>query len=241
MDYMLSVCHFPEIHSIPAPRCSIVAERKDESSLPEQMHPLCMESHRDCITLVDTRKPLCQHLPLGFLQTCRQIYHEAVLTPFSVNEFHYNCLGYDFEGSSELLYLLEALVPIQVRAIKRLALVSYLSQFPSRATMQKLTGLKHLRIQIDLWEGRRSDWQRLCGMFARWPGNTPGVAALRKLHLKSLHITTLIQSDLYLSMNPDVAAFVALEEEFETRMINPTALKGRVLRSSGVPGRNQAA
>ena len=187
-----------------------------------------METHRDCITKEDTRKPLYQHLPLGVLQTCRQIYHEAVLKPFSVNEFHYTCLGYDFEGDSELMYLIDALNPTQIRAIKHLALVSYLAQFPRRATMQKLTGLRHLRIQIYMGSRQRDltrfDWLGVCNIFATLPSD-PGAAALRKLHLKSLRITTQIESDGYLSMNPDVVAFVALEENFENKMINPTPLR----------------
>jgi hypothetical protein len=171
-----------------------------------------------------TRKPVHERLSFGLLQTCRQIYHEAVLKPLSVNTFHYHCHAHYFPGSA-LQNLLKALVPTQARAIKHLRLVSDNASFPRHTIMQQLKGLERLDIQIAVrnrsHEYNGDIWRTLDRFL-----DDPNVEKLKVLRLKSLRISTEVESDLVFSTNSDSTAVVAWQKRLENRLGGAVAVTG---------------
>jgi hypothetical protein len=169
------------------------------------------------------RKPLHQSLHLDLLKTCRQIYHEAVLKPFSVNEFHHFCESRHFPGR-ELSNFVKALVPTQARAIKHLRVVFHNAPFLRHTIVQQLKGLERLEVQIalaDHYYGTFGNdmWKPLDDFSANL-----GVEALAEFSLKSLRITTEVESDYVLSTNPDAAAVVAWQKRLESRLMGSATL-----------------
>ena len=71
--------------------------------------------------------PLDQDLHLDILQTCRQIYHEAVLKPFALNEFRATIDNW-YSIEFELQHMLDGLCPVQARAIKHLPSSAFVSR-----------------------------------------------------------------------------------------------------------------
>jgi hypothetical protein len=103
----------------------------------------CDESHQDCY-----ENPLqLQQFSLGLLSVRGQIYHEAILVPFTDNEF-VDDTRIDLDGlnlSPRLPVLLDRLVPIQARSIRHLVLqttfmsaycVSHLNRVPGLRTLE---------------------------------------------------------------------------------------------------------
>lgn len=172
----------------------------------------------NCNFILTKREPLGKHLHLDLLQTCRQIYHEAVLRPFSVNTFHHirNC---DYFPGEELQSLLKSLVPTQIRAIKHLRVVCGRENFLRHTTVQQLKGLENLDIQIswsDCLHNSYGDMWKALDKFA----NENGIEELKALRLKSFRITTEIESDHIMAMNPDPTAVIAWQKRLETRLIH---------------------
>jgi hypothetical protein len=147
LGYRLSVCRCPEANSTFTSRFSLSTCRKGDGTPTYSRLPLCMEAHRDCISA--KREPLRKHLRLGLLQTCRQVYHEAVLKPLAVNTFH-TCCDCSYFPGQELQCLLNSLVLSQVRAIKHLRLVCGRAIFLRHTTVQQLKGLERLDIGLSV-------------------------------------------------------------------------------------------
>lgn len=85
--------------------------------------------------------------------------------------------------------------------------------------MQQLKGLERLDIQISWSECLDSDfnggmWQAL-DQFA----NENGIEELKDLPLKSMCITTEVESDHILSTNPDPGVVIAWQKRLENRLI----------------------
>lgn len=183
-----------------------------------------VEAHLDCTRtfLKNTRTYLYQRLRLDLLQTCRQIYHDAVLTPFSVNEFDFvvDSSGLD----RKLQCLFDVMVPTQVRAIKKLRFVCVDAAFPSHTVIQQLKGLDDLDIHIVLKEDYLANyfegdvWKLLEHFSAKL-----GVEALARLPLKSLRITGEVQPVRVTFKDTHTSAIGAWLERLETKLLNSTA------------------
>lgn len=217
----LSVCFCPRIH-----------ERKPvvllNPSHPTQHEPTYAERHVGC-WLQKSRQPLHQHLQLDLLKVCRQIYHEAVLKPFSQNTFVED--SYYGAGRNSM----ELLVPAQARAIARLRLVGS-NCLLDRASVRVLKGLKHLEI---LWE--TSEWsknyvattafgveyftqgyllKRLQSFLA-----LPGVVELGSLRLESLRISVEAECVSPQDAYPYTTSVVEFLKRTETHGLGPAVMQ----------------
>ena len=219
-DYMLSLCQFSEVQYTSTPRFSVIASGEGHEVPPTWPYlPKCMEAHRDCFTTGDTRKSLHHQLHLDLLQTCRQICHEAVLKPFAINGFQHTCRIFYTKGG-ELQRLVEAMVPSQIRAIKHLYLFCNNAMFLRHTTIQNLTGLEHLEVKIAT---SKNSWSFVRPTILESFHSIADVAAVGKLHLKSLRITTEIASDEVLSTHPDAAEVVSWQRDLENKLLGSTA------------------
>lgn len=107
-------------------------------------------------------------LYIGLLQTCRQIYHEAALLPFSLNTFSF---GYP----NSLQGLLYSLSDAQRRAIRSISIVRPSAWRQNRClnVLSKLEGLKEITIYGHHYQGRDGvrygihDW--VCGQLEQLP------------------------------------------------------------------------
>lgn len=144
--------------------------------------------HKTC-TYKWLRKPLSYHLPLALLRVCRQIYHEAVLKPFSETTF--NILG-----KKELCAraFFEALVPTQIRAIKRLQFVSKDSECPAFSIMRQLSGVEYFDIELVAWCAGRSGTKEIINRLQWLHPLTQKLnhTFVNKLDLKRLSVTMII-------------------------------------------------
>jgi hypothetical protein len=183
----------------------------------------------------NTRKPFDQYFHLDLLQTCRQIYHEAVLIPFAVNYFRYIVL----RGGNDLgLHcLLENMVPTQVRAIKHLRLVSTDTYFPRRIIIQQLKRLEQVDVQLVLSEFFAGHWCRFDEDFWKvlevFPGRA-GVEALSKLPLKSLHIALEMKLAHSVSAKPDMTAIDSWLKALEAKLTKPTVDQVGAVSATGL-------
>jgi len=109
---------------------TIVPTRDGHEIIKSDDHP-----HNQC--MLQSSKVRLQ-LPLQFLQVCRQIYGEAVLIPFARNAFIASA-EYRENG---LRALLATLVPVQIRAIAHLVLLTYDDRYLKYSSSAKLEGLK---------------------------------------------------------------------------------------------------
>jgi hypothetical protein len=148
--------------------------------------------HKTC-TYKWKRKPLAHYLPLALLRVCRQIYHEAALNPFSETTF--NILGKK-ELSTRAFF--EALVPTQIRAIKRLQFVSKDGECPAPTIMRQLSGVEYFDIELVAWCANRSGTTEIINRLqwlyplTRKLNNT----FVSKLDLKRLSVTMIINERL---------------------------------------------
>ncbi|TLD07930.1 hypothetical protein E2P81_ATG10165 [Venturia nashicola] len=210
--YDLSICHHPDEDEKTPGR--ILVSQLPGSQLSPRLSDerASMQDHQGCVFDTKNRRPLNQDLHLDLLQTCRSVYHEAVLKPFSINDFQ--CISKGDSYRNALLNLATALVPAQIRAIKTLHLISIDTSFARRSVIKQLQGLEHLTIQAHLFFGMdlSSDLEFLL--------NRDGVAALSDLSLKSLHISMRVQSNTLHLTNADVDALSAQQQEMENKLLN---------------------
>lgn len=171
-----------------------------------------MKDHENCIWNAGTRKPLHQCLHLEFLRTSRPVYHEAVLKPFSINEFQSTAIYWG--GSNALLYLTNASVPTQVRAIKRLRLISLDNEFMRRDAVRQLKGLEHLNVEMILSD--KLSW-RLKEFRQKY-----GVNALRELSLRTLRFTIEVKSDSVQLRDTDIETLITWQEKLEDELLDRT-------------------
>lgn len=142
------------------------------------------------------------NIGLTLLQTCRQIYHEAVLKPFSETRFRYNAFAH--EKICGLQKLLEALVPPQAKAITRLWLIirhHYYARnnqtpaklifglVPVKGTIMRLRGLKDLEVVLALSTSEEVRARRYLDDLSVALPNFPGLIVLSDLLLRSLRVT----------------------------------------------------
>jgi hypothetical protein len=110
------VCAHPTSHEVGS-RLFNESERV-EGVCPEGLG--CDENHQDCY-----ENPLeTQQFPLGLLSVCRQIYHEAVLVPFTDNTW-VDDTRFDLDNLNlrpRFPVFLDRLVPIQARSIRHMVL-----------------------------------------------------------------------------------------------------------------------
>lgn len=225
--YKLYVCHCPEVFESVQPRISTVPDRDSYKSGYDI--PMCAQSHRSCTTAYpeDARKPLDQCLHLDLLQTCRQIYHEAVLVPISVNGF-YHIVKRRNAVKSAMPRLFEAMVPAQVAAIKTLHLVCVAAEFPARTVIRQLKGVEHLEIQLafsDVLETRMRSFNKECmerSLESRFP--VSNLRELATLPLRSLRITSDVKSDPMCWQISDTSAVSAWHRRLEAQLLALSAL-----------------
>ena len=149
-------------------------------------HPSDREVFATCSQVTGPNRPR-RDIPLHMLQSCRQVYHEAVLKPFAHATFHF------VTSSSSHQYLhafLNLLVPAQAKAIAHFFAICAYGSFISPALLKKFEGLN--RFDLHLVTGGQFGTGLLWGSseeleaFAR----LPAVQLLKKLDLKSLRFTT---------------------------------------------------
>jgi len=95
---------------------------------------------------------------LELLLTCRQIYNEAVLIPFSHNDFGLNSNQFAPDERTRILFLRD-LIPDQSRAISTLHIQSAVRHGLVLQDNKKLSGLRRLQLSFDwniMWETRGS-------------------------------------------------------------------------------------
>lgn len=144
-QYSLGHCQSPRDHRA-VPRRFV--EHTDILSIHEQDVRGCT-IHRGESTAVTAR-----NLGLDLLLVSRQIYHEAVLKPFSESVFHHETQRY--RHYCLLRHFLNALVPAQARAIANLRIVLRCNYDdrnvvehqadPGKSSIEKLTGLQDVEI-----------------------------------------------------------------------------------------------
>jgi hypothetical protein len=86
-----------------------------------------------------------EDIPLHVLQVCRQIYHEAILTPFTQARIYFApgyCMG------SGLKDFLDKLIPAQAQAIAHLCGICLRGNFMSEGLLHRLKGLKQIDIHV---------------------------------------------------------------------------------------------
>lgn len=211
--YELSICRRPEMYAEAPSR--IVEERDDGGANYLSRNSSYTHDHEHCLW-TGTRKPFDRLNHLSLLQTCRLIYHEAVLKPFSVNGFQINTWNPGHKGKSCLHRMIDMMVPMQARAIKRLHIVSIDASFLSPVVVRQLKGLELLSIQIVA----NPPLQYFLDCF---PADT-GVLSLRNLSLKSLRIgfCLLVKPHMLQSVNTDTAAITTRIKNLEDKLLNGT-------------------
>lgn len=149
------------------------------------------------------------NIGLSLLQTSRQIYHEAVLKPFSETRFQYNAFhSMHCDRICGLQKLTEALAPPQAKAIARLRLIvrqHYRAKnnhtppslvcgvMPGKGTIMKLKGLKDVEIVLAPHFSEKIQARRYLSDLSMSLSNFPGIIALSDLRLRTLRVT--VESD----------------------------------------------
>jgi hypothetical protein len=103
--------------------------------------------HQDCYE--SPSQP--QQFSLDLLSVCRQIYHEAVLVPFTGNTF-IDDERLDSLGSPHFTGFLDRLVPIQVRSIRHLILNTKFMSYYLASCLNRLSGLRTLEFDLMPYE-----------------------------------------------------------------------------------------
>ena len=196
-----TLCHSPQPCAyLPFQHCALRILPSSETS-----SPLCTKTEPRYFY---APKPERSKIPVHMLQVCRQVYHEAVLKPFTQMSFQLS-IGAGFRGLRTASMLLEKLVPEQGRAIAHLCVIANDGVFMSLNLTAKFEGLKHLEMHItDLRAalGQDNEVQPL-----KWTGLSQddgvkppkrkglaqdhGVRPLKKPGLRSLRFTTSPQPD----------------------------------------------
>jgi hypothetical protein len=124
----------PPVRNWPATKDSARIEEIPHQVLGyDQPHQKCHES------------PLpMNQLSLGLLSVCRQIYHEAVLVPFTDNIF----IDDVRVNGPHLRTFLDRLVPIQVKSINHLILNTTQMSLHCASDLNRLSGLKTLEFNL---------------------------------------------------------------------------------------------
>jgi hypothetical protein len=92
----------------------------------------------------DLNKPY--EIPVQLLQVCRQIYHEAVLKPFTEPTFKF--MMTDDGVNRGMTSFLDSLVPTQARAIQRLHLTCSQAFDMTKNATSLFKGVQHVEIEI---------------------------------------------------------------------------------------------
>jgi len=140
---------------------------------------------------MDCQTHIHSQLPVHLLRVCRQIYHEAVLKPFSQPTFD---LGEGIVLHWGVGSFMARLVPVQARAIAQIRLtgISRLYRRPKIPNSQ-LRGLKYVEVQFFM---RTDDFCNDIPLNELSSFRLEGtVERLRKLGLKSMRFTMLIKGD----------------------------------------------
>ena len=146
-------------------------------------------------------------IPVQLLQVSRQIYHEAVLKPFTHSTFHFVSTT---RGSRSLNMFLEKLVPEQLRAITCLCGTIHDLQFLSQPLISRFKGLKHIDMNIVVSSQYPTLWlpEYLRGFAAQ-----SGVVALNECGLKSLRFTvSLLDADPADSVKTTILEWIRLQK-----------------------------
>lgn len=178
---------------------------------------------------------------LGLLGTCRQLYHEAVLKPFS--QISFATLARCPEFYSGVQRFVDALIPAQARAIARLRMTLHngpahpqdpkqnmlIGPIPSKTTLAKLKGLKDLEIVLApiIEEEREADASLFVFGLEKAFASHSGMQSLVKLRLRSLRVTMEAEFDYSVPMFGQRGGTDALEawlRETKTRLHFGSAL-----------------
>ena len=147
------------------------------------------------------------NVDLKLLLTCRQVYNEAVLVPFSANEFGLPGNRFTFDDRTKILFLRD-LIPDQTRAISALHIRGRLLYGPVQQHITSMSSLRHLKPTLD-WNmmAIRDSPDLLMGALEdRF--NDSGIRMFAMANLKTVDIT--IELTVF---SGDVEAFMAQEKE----------------------------
>jgi hypothetical protein len=163
----------------------------------------------------DCRKPANYYnagsckIPVHMLLACRQIYHEAVLKPFTEASFH--IIMIDSSCKSQLRRFLATLVPAQARAIAHLRISLLDDLFVDHAFASHFRGLKHVEIHVETYCSHRAPEMEILPMLQLLDmEHGKGFRALEDLGLRSLRLTVMIRHryDLYeIPIKPSCSSF----------------------------------
>lgn len=146
--------------------------------------PICPHSRRAPPPVLMRRE-----IPLHMLEVSRQIYHEAVLKPFTQVSFHFRTGRHELR---ELRMLLKILVPAQAKAIARFYGTVYDGTFTTPSLLGKFDGLKHVDLHIILSPVMETDHPEVedSALYdLHTLANNPAFRALADIELKFFRIT----------------------------------------------------
>lgn len=216
------MCRCPDVCQTTPTRLNVRLNRRELYSLQPGAPPVYLtDNHpgRTCWNPHTNGGAVSSDVPLTLLATCRQIYHEAVLKPFSQISFIYDPSPF---VSDDLGSFLDALVPAQARAIAHLRLMAEERNFPTARTIKRLGKLERLHICL-VGDTYISLQQVLNKGVQRFEG-APGFNAIGKLCLGSLRITYEAGVFGMNDLNDSEAAAEAIIkwlEDTETRLLQP--------------------
>ena len=151
---------------------------------------------------------------LGLLGTCRQLYNEAALKPFS--QISFATLARCDESYSGVQRFVDALIPAQARAVARLRMTLHnglphpsdpnqnivIGPIPSKTTLAKFKGLTDLEIVLApiIEVEREADASLYISGLEKAFTLNPGMQSLVKLRLRSLRVTMEVEFDYSVPM-----------------------------------------
>ena len=127
-----------------------------------------------------------ERFSLGLLSVCRQIYHEAVLVPFTDNTF----IDDVRLNGAHLRAFLDRLVPIQVKSIKHLILNTTEMSLRCATDLNRLSGLKTLVYNLVPRKCQHTFRRELIDFYEKDFG-TLNLDKLRLPELAHLHLNAL--------------------------------------------------
>lgn len=180
--------------------------------------PRYSELHRKCLLETPPQVTPAKALCLDSLRTCRQVYHEAALKPFSNLLFSYPTKSYWLDNTHGLWAFFDALVPAQARAITSLRLIIARSSALERQTIARLSGLTKLEVDFRTFNSATLEYTVLASLGVHskrlW---FKEIGNLR--HLKALRLSCEVEWDTLPVTATDEEAITNWLESAESRLL----------------------
>ena len=127
------------------------------------------------------------NVPVQLLQVCRQIYHEAVLKPFTQPSFDIDASRHDVD------LFLARLVPGQARAIAHARFYCYFGFYLSDLAASQFKGLQHIELEIGVSKNYGLQGNGLPFELRDYFLRHSVISRLRDMGLKSVHLNVSIE------------------------------------------------